>query len=726
MRSLFVFLTLFLALTDLQAQKCGTIVTEEQMEFIISIEEKGRYSTERTKAVDIRVPIQFHFVTRDDGSGGLSSAEAINILNRLNGYYSRADMEFFFFNDVNLIRQTEDYDWDGSEGNVAASNDIRGVINVYFFNSIVTNGTPLCGYTRFPPSSDRVFVTYSCVTGGTTLEHELGHYFTLFHTHGTTNTGTTDELVNGSNCSNAGDRLCDTPADPNLSGKVSNCVYVGNDTDANGDIYNPQVENIMSYAPDQCQDLFTPGQYEKIRTGFELGRLYLNWETDQFTGNFTADQREICNESSVGFDGIGFGVTSWEWEFEGGTPSTSQLQNPSVTYNDGGNFDVKLLVRNNVGTEVEIVKRNYIQVSDPLLDARTDTILYNFSQNEVLLDFSVENPDEGVTFERSETDFESGTGSLFINNYDYLSETPGNIDVIHPGNMNTIGVYKYKLSFDYAYTYRPGLGEDTFIYDSLEIVFNTGCLNNDVSIWKKGGRELASTDVSSNAFVPLNQNEWRHLELEYQLSGEESAIFKFINTSYNGNNLYIDNLEIIPDLTLLAPDFFRIVDFESNVLTIRWVDQSFNELGFTLEKSFNGGEFEPISLDQNTQIYLDTDIGEGVYEYRLFATGRSGITSDTVGVISFDNTITSVESRETKTNDLAVYPNPSSGNVWIQSARNGIMRIVVLNIIGSTVLEQDAGNLTEVELLTEKLKPGPYTLKIHTKNKVENRRIFIK
>ena len=47
--------------------------------------------------------------------------------------------------------------------------------------------------------------------------HEMGHFFGLLHTHGYSNTVKTDEFVDGSNCNEAGDYFCDTPADPRLS-----------------------------------------------------------------------------------------------------------------------------------------------------------------------------------------------------------------------------------------------------------------------------------------------------------------------------------------------------------------------------------------------------------------------------------------------------------------------------------------------------------------------------
>jgi hypothetical protein len=96
------------------------------------------------------------------------------------------------------------------------------------------------------------------------MAHEMGHCLGLLHTH---ETSTGDELVDGSNCGSAGDELCDTPADPQLSSANVDdvtCVYFGTDTDANGDMYNPDVTNTMSYAPFNCRGSFTNDQENRM------------------------------------------------------------------------------------------------------------------------------------------------------------------------------------------------------------------------------------------------------------------------------------------------------------------------------------------------------------------------------------------------------------------------------------------------------------------------------
>lgn len=68
-------------------------------------------------------------------------------------------------------------------------------------------------------------------------------------------------------------------------------------------------------------------------------------KTMPITANFTADHTTVCNGGSVNFSDLSSGmVTSWNWTFEGGNPATSTEQNPNITYDTPGEYDVTLQV----------------------------------------------------------------------------------------------------------------------------------------------------------------------------------------------------------------------------------------------------------------------------------------------------------------------------------------------------------------------------------------------
>lgn len=81
--------------------------------------------------------------------------------------------------------------------------------------------------------------------------------------------------------------------------------------------------------------------------------------------NFDAPTTTIMVGGSVTFQDKSTNTpTAWEWTFQGGTPATSTQQNPSVTYNQAGKFDVTLKVTNAAGSQT-ITKQKFITVNMP-------------------------------------------------------------------------------------------------------------------------------------------------------------------------------------------------------------------------------------------------------------------------------------------------------------------------------------------------------------------------
>lgn len=75
------------------------------------------------------------------------------------------------------------------------------------------------------------------------------------------------------------------------------------------------------------------------------------------TAGFSADTTVICEGGTVSFTDESMGaLVSWDWVFEGGTPPTSTDQNPVVTYNTDGYYDVQLTVSDGTTTDVMLVE----------------------------------------------------------------------------------------------------------------------------------------------------------------------------------------------------------------------------------------------------------------------------------------------------------------------------------------------------------------------------------
>jgi YVTN family beta-propeller protein len=77
---------------------------------------------------------------------------------------------------------------------------------------------------------------------------------------------------------------------------------------------------------------------------------------------FIANVTTIQEGETVDFTDMSLNnPTSWEWDFEGGEPLVSTEQNPTITYNVEGVYDVTLTATNDLGSDEEL-KADYITV----------------------------------------------------------------------------------------------------------------------------------------------------------------------------------------------------------------------------------------------------------------------------------------------------------------------------------------------------------------------------
>jgi PKD repeat protein len=93
---------------------------------------------------------------------------------------------------------------------------------------------------------------------------------------------------------------------------------------------------------------------------------------ESLNAEFSASDVTIQPGQTITFQDFSTGnPTSWDWTFEGGNPATSNLQNPVVTYNNVGNYDVTLVVGNDSISDTEF-KEDYISVEESSVE--TDTL----------------------------------------------------------------------------------------------------------------------------------------------------------------------------------------------------------------------------------------------------------------------------------------------------------------------------------------------------------------
>jgi Pregnancy-associated plasma protein-A/Secretion system C-terminal sorting domain len=303
--NLFLLIFLITSMASYGQLRCGQkpMTATQRQDIFLQREayEKARPVSSARKAATTNpdsgvtfMPVRAHIVRKDGESLSLSALN--NGLAITNKHFRDAGNGIQFFlagTSPNYIDDSTYYDLDAGKKNalgktqeelITAKYGVRNAINVYFSNSVKTDGhgTDVGGFAYFPDtaySTNHVFMVNGQSNDNITLPHEMGHYLQLAHTFDgsadadhtnrelvTRNKKETKHNRKSANCATNGDLVCDTPSDPydRIKSFFKGCTYDVPATktgDINDDVYTPQMNNIMAYF--QCGTyIFTPQQLE--------------------------------------------------------------------------------------------------------------------------------------------------------------------------------------------------------------------------------------------------------------------------------------------------------------------------------------------------------------------------------------------------------------------------------------------------------------------------------
>jgi hypothetical protein len=216
------------------------------------------------------IKVYFNFLRYTNGSGfNESIADRMEtITENLYNAYSPYNIYFVSENDCNEL----DYQPLDDSDNLSSDLDILKQIPNTLKSDAVTayilpDSWPDPGFGNsdcIPGTSFMLVGTYESLPSSAThsTSHEMGHVLGLFHTHYGDfgpHTGC-DEEIDGSNCQECGDCVCETPHDPNGLTLDANCNYQGSQSPA------PDVRNFMSNtSPRICHDHFAIEQGKRMR-----------------------------------------------------------------------------------------------------------------------------------------------------------------------------------------------------------------------------------------------------------------------------------------------------------------------------------------------------------------------------------------------------------------------------------------------------------------------------
>ncbi|MEO1413528.1 MAG: PKD domain-containing protein, partial [Bacteroidota bacterium] len=304
------------------------------------------------------------------------------------------------------------------------------------------------------------------------------------------------------------------------------------------------------------------------------------------TAGFSADNQSGCAPLTVQFsDQSSSNATAWSWSFPGGTPATSTEQNPTVTYNDGGTYNVSLTVSNAAGMDIS-TQTSYITVAPQ--PSPSFTALRN--------DFTVNFTNTSSDATSYSWDFGDGNGSMDINPvHTYAME--GTYTVVLTAT-NDCGVQTSSQSVEIVLGPLAGFSADqTEGCAPLTVQFSDQS-SGDVTTWSwsfPGGNPSTSTDQNPTVV--------------YDTPGSYSVMLEI--ETLTGSNMLVQNGFIT---VLSAPSPAFNTDISGG--TVDFINNSSNATTYSWDFGDGNG-----SMDANP---THTYAMDGTYTVTLTATNECG------------------------------------------------------------------------------------------------------
>jgi len=430
--------------------------------------------------------------------------------------------------------------------------------NIWIVNSIASGGAgTILGYAEFPYGGGSS--TYGVIIrndaygfGGTasgdrTLTHEVGHCLGLLHTF--------QGGCHAGSCNENGDYCCDTPP---VSEAQWSCVTTQNTCDEipGDDPYGfdafDQFENFMSYSP--CQNMYSEDQKNIVISNLEsIGFLANLVDPDNHSetgvgvpavlckAQFMSTDPTVCAGNMVQFNDDSYAnVTGWNWTFEGGSPASSNEENPIVTYDTPGVYNVTLEVTDGAST-VSSTSESYVTVlQSPGINLPYSEGFESFSELPNVERFLILDEDEEDAWEINDEVSYSGTQCAWIKNRGNDNRT---LDELISVPIDLSGVYpddNIVLNFKYAYKRRNASTDEWLRFYVSNDCGETWALRKNLH-----GDDLGE-EIQSSSYTPESQDEWTQVNITNINAAYYSADFrfKFQFENDNGNNIYLDDINM--------------------------------------------------------------------------------------------------------------------------------------------------------------------------------------
>lgn len=447
-------------------------------------------------------------------------------------------------------------------------------LNIWVVNTIESSGAgTTLGYAYLPywPNGDNygilirndAFGTIGSAINadGRTLTHEMGHLLGLMHIFDAGWNGASG--CHSNDCYDNGDYCCDTPpqtaANWSCSQTYNSCNSVPINDNFGYDVVD-QIENYMSY--NACQNMFSKDQAAIMQQNFIDITFLANMVTQQnitATGvnapavlcypNFDANQVQLCMGDSVQLTDHSYhNPTSWNWTispgtenvdyaFLGGTSATSQ--NPKIVFFNSAKYQISLEVSDGITTLTE-TKSNYINVLPTSMNLPFYEGFESITNLSNEANWVIGNIQNNAAFELATNTGHTGLRSAKLMNYNQPS---GSVDELASSAIDLSNLSSsdpVTLSFRYAYRKRNASNDEI-----LRVSVSDDCGDSWIPRKSIQGNGLSSMTATSS-WTPTNISDWTtvHVVNITSFYYVENFRFKFEFTSDNGNNFYLDDINL--------------------------------------------------------------------------------------------------------------------------------------------------------------------------------------
>jgi len=157
--------------------------------------------------------------------------------------------------------------------------------------------------------------------------------------------------------------------------------------------------------------------------------------------------------------------------------------------------------------------------------------------------FGIINVDGGPSWSRNTYAGAYNIYPLESSKYDFFNNTViGDQDEFYLPPMDLSAAPAPSLFFDMAYAQRTSTSDD-----ALDVLISDNCGTTWTNVYNSHGTSMATAAPTTFAYVPdpSNPANWKTEFVDLSAYKKPDLLIKFVTTSNNGNNLYLDNINLL-------------------------------------------------------------------------------------------------------------------------------------------------------------------------------------